>query len=281
MRGLAGADDELVGLHEISSGYGATAVVSGVSLSIGRQQFTGIVGPSGSGKTTLLRVVLGSMPVREGSVTRAANLRIGYVPQVETVDWNFPVTVAECVLMARIRARALPWPSARERSEMMDMLDRLGIADLAGRHIRQLSGGQQQRVFVARALLGDPQLLLMDEPTSGVDARTRHDLLHLLHDLNQAGTAIVLTTHDLNGIASHLPHLVCLNQTVVGQGSPRDVLTPEVLEATFGAPMEVLEHAGMPIVLDQYSNRHHAASAVIGLDSVPRRPVRRLRRDAS
>ena len=110
-------------------------------------------------------------------------------------------------------------------------------------------------MFVARALLGDPQLLLMDEPTSGVDARTRHEVLHLLDELNQAGTAIVLTTHDLNGIASHLPHIICLNTSVIGEGTPREVLTSDVLERTFGARMEVLEHAGMPVVLDEYHHR--------------------------
>jgi ABC-type Mn2+/Zn2+ transport system ATPase subunit len=131
------------------------------------------------------------------------------------------------------------------------VLGRLGLDDgLAGRHIRELSGGQQQRVFVARALLRRPDLLLLDEPTSGVDVRTRHEVLHLLGDLNADGLAIVLTTHDLNGIAAHLPHLVCLNTSVIGEGAPRDVLTPDVLERTYGAPMEVLEHGGMPVVVD-------------------------------
>ena len=130
---------------------------------------------------------------------------------METVDWNFPVTVSECVLMARTGGRLWPWRSRAEQAEVDDVLERLEIGGLARRHIRQLSGGQQQRVFVARALLSRPQLLLMDEPTSGVDFRTRHEILHLLGDLYGDGLAIVLTTHDLNGIAAHLPHLVCLN----------------------------------------------------------------------
>lgn len=247
---------ELIRLTGLASGYDSTLVLSDVDLSIDARQFTGIVGPSGSGKTTLLKVLLGSLAPRQGTVVRRSGLRIGYVPQVETVDWNFPVTVAQCVLMARTRGRIRPWPSADELGSMHEVLGRLGIGHLAGRHIRQLSGGQQQRVFVARALLGDPQLLLMDEPTAGVDARTRHDLLHLLADLNHGGTAIVLTTHDLNGIASHLPHLVCLNGTVVGHGAPREVLTADILERTFGAKMEILEHAGMPIVVDQYTHLH-------------------------
>jgi len=250
-------DGALVRLRGVSCRYDRDTVLDRIDLDIGRDQFTGIVGPSGSGKTTLLKVLLGTMVVAAGQVRMAPGLRVGYVPQVETVDWNFPVTVAQCVLMARTRGRVLPWPSASERRDTSAVLDRLGLGGFADRHIRRLSGGQQQRVFLARALMGDPQLLVMDEPTSGVDATTRHDVLHLLDDLNRAGTAIVLTTHDLNGIASHLPHLVCLNTTVVAAGTPRQVLTPEVLEQTFGARMEVLEHAGMPVVIDEHAHLHH------------------------
>ena len=137
-----------------------------------------------------------------------------------------------------------------ERAEAHAVLDRLGLGGLAGRHIRDLSGGQQQRVFIARALLRRPQLLVMDEPTSGVDVRTRHELLHLLDELHRDGLAIVLTTHDLNGMAAHLPRLVCLNRRVVAEGAPLEVLTPTVLEATYGAPLEVLIHGGMPVVVD-------------------------------
>jgi ABC-type Mn2+/Zn2+ transport system ATPase subunit len=217
-----------------------------------------------------LRVLLGAVRPVAGTVRRRPGLRVGYVPQVEAVNWNFPVTVAECVLMARTRGRVLPWRSRAEHDEVTELLARLGIDHLARRHIRELSGGQQQRVFIARALLGQPELLLMDEPTSGVDARTRHDVLHLLGDFHDEGLAIVITTHDLNGIAAHLPHLVCLNTEVIGQGAPRDVLNADVLERTYGAPMEVLEHAGMPIVVE-FSAHSSSSSSATASSSPPSR----------
>jgi ABC-type Mn2+/Zn2+ transport system ATPase subunit len=183
-------------------------------------------------------------------VTRRPGLAVSYVPQLETVNWSFPVTVGECVLMARRSRRLVPWATPDEKADVARVLDRLGILDLSRRHIRELSGGQQQRMFIARALLRRPQLLLMDEPTSGVDIGTRHEVLHLLDDLNREGLAIVLTTHDLNGMAAHLPHLVALHQRVIAAGTPASVIVPDVLEQTFGARMEVLQHLGMPVVVD-------------------------------
>jgi len=243
----------LVAIRRATVAYDHDPVLVQVDLRLEAGDFTAIVGPSGSGKTTLLRLLLGSVSPSAGTVARRAGLRVGYVPQVETVNWQFPVTVAECVLMSRT-SRLWPWSSRAERSEVGELLDRLGIAGLESRHIRALSGGQQQRVFIARALLNRPQLLLMDEPTSGVDIRTRHDVLHLVSDLNADGLAVVVTTHDLNGVAAHLPHLVCLNTEIVAVGAPAEVLTPEVLERTYGAPLEVLEHAGMRVVVDPYSS---------------------------
>jgi len=242
----------LLRLDGVSCRYGRDPVLHQVDLTIPAGGFFGIVGPSGSGKTTLLRTIMGKVVPVAGSVYRRPALRVAYVPQVETVNWDFPVTVRECVLMARVRGRRLPWPSAAERAEVAELLERLGIGDLEDRHIRELSGGQQQRVFIARALLRRPELLLLDEPTSGVDVKTRHEVLHLLTDLNADGLGIVLTTHDLNGIAAHLPTLVCLNKEILGVGPPRSVLTADVLERTYGARMEVLEHGGMPVIVDGY-----------------------------
>jgi ABC-type Mn2+/Zn2+ transport system ATPase subunit len=257
--------DPLIELEKVTCRYGHDPVLVNVDLLVEGGDILGVVGPSGSGKSTLLKAVAGSVTPIAGHVRRRPGLAVAYVPQVETVNWFFPVTVREAVLMARIDGRRLPWPSKAELAEANGVLERLGLVDLADRHIRELSGGQQQRVFIARALLREPDLLLLDEPTSGVDVRTRHDVMHVIHELHHDGLAIVLTTHDLNGIAAHLPSLVCLNREVIAQGAPSRVITPEVLERTYGAPLEVLSHGGMPIVVEQYPEIDADATNVVPL----------------
>jgi ABC-type Mn2+/Zn2+ transport system ATPase subunit len=174
---------------------------------------------------------------------------------VEAVDWNFPVTVRDVVQMTMPRPR-FGRLNGGDAKRAANVLARLGIAEYAGRQIRALSGGQQQRVFLARALVHDPDMLVLDEPAGGVDVATRHEILHVLADLHHDGMSIVLTTHDINGLAAHLPRLVCFNRTVVADGPPAEVLHPYVLERTYGAPMSVLQHGGMPVVLEARHGLH-------------------------
>ena len=247
----------LLSLENVSAGYDGLAALHGVDLLLRRGEFVGIVGPSGSGKTTLLRTLLGQTQRLTGAIGEhpregRRRLQIGYVPQVESVDWNFPITVEQVVLLGRWRESGWrPWSSRRDRTLARQVLERLGIDHLAKRPIRALSGGQQQRAFIARALIGDPDVVLLDEPTSGVDIKTRHDVMHLLSDLNRAGVAIVLTTHDLNAVASHLPRLVCIGEgRVVADGTPPEVLTPEVLRDAYGAEMFVLRRGRSVYVVE-------------------------------
>ena len=247
----------MVELRGVTAGYQGSRVLDGVNLRVMPGDFVGLLGPSGSGKTTLLRTILGAVPVRSGQVlvdgkpVRGRRNRAGYVPQLETIDWNFPVTVDEAVMMGRTMSNAwFPWFRKQERELAYDMMERLGIANLGKRHIRQLSGGQQQRVFLARALVSNPELLLLDEPTAGVDVKTRDDVMHLLHDLNHAGVTIIQSTHEINTVAVHLPRIVCLNGAIVADGPPNRVMTPHILREVYGAEMPVIQYHGMTMVAE-------------------------------
>ena len=244
----------LVRVEHVSCSYSGAPVVEDVDFSIEDGEFVGIVGPSGSGKTTVLRALLGTIVPVYGSVRKRADLRVGYVPQVEAVDWSFPVTVRDVVTMSVERRRFRRLAASRQ-VRIDQVLERLALGRLAGRHIKALSGGQQQRVFLARALVQEPDLLVLDEPAGGVDVATRHEILHLLADLNDEGISIILTTHDLNGLAAHLPRVICFNRTVIADGPSHEVLHPYVLERTFGAPMQVLQYGGLPVVLDRVRSR--------------------------
>lgn len=259
-----------VRIENLNGGYGGADVLRGVSLAIPAGTFVGLVGPSGAGKTSLLRAMLGTLPRVSGAVEVAGRpvrpgtppAGIGYVPQTETVDWSFPVTVENVVLMGRIRAMGkLPWPSRADRRAVTETLERLGIGGLAERHIRDLSGGQQQRVFLARALIGQPRMVLLDEPTASVDVRTRDEILHLLVDINLSGVTVVMTTHELNAVAAHLPWVVCINGGIIAQGPPEDVFTAPILSHAFGAPLRVVRDAETGGILVAEGHDHGPFSA--------------------
>lgn len=245
----------LIELKDVAFGYGKTSVLKEINLHIHPGQFAALVGPSGAGKTSLLKLILGTLQPTHGQVTMRrdeagrSRPRIGYVPQLETVDWNFPVTVGQVVLMGRTSHATLwPWPSRTDRRLMAAMLEQLGLDNLMNRHIRDLSGGQQQRVFLARALISQPDILVLDEPTSGVDMRTAENVLHLLADLNRQGMTILITTHDLNAAAAHLPWVICLNRAIIAQGPPEVVFTEPVLNETYQGDMLVIRHENMLFV---------------------------------
>ncbi len=271
----------VVELRGIQSAYDDKVVFEGVDLSIPRGLYTGIVGPSGSGKTTLLKAMLGLVRVTAGDVlvsgvrvNGSANRGIGYVPQLETVNWNFPVTVEQVVLMGRQREMGwLPWPTREDRRVALDLLEHLGIRQYAQRQIRALSGGEQQRVFLARALIGRPQILILDEPTSGVDVKTQHHILHLLSQLNREGVTIILTTHDLNSVARHLPWVICFNRSLVAQGDPQEVFTSEILSRTYNSEMVVVKQNGLLLIADSPEAGAHYAPHKVGVEDSDRDPV--------
>jgi zinc/manganese transport system ATP-binding protein/zinc transport system ATP-binding protein len=251
-----GEPQNLVEFREVTCGYSGLAALEDINLTIMAGDFVGLLGPSGAGKTTLLRAILGAVDIYRGQITvdgqptGRRRPRAGYVPQLETIDWNFPVTVEQVVLMGRAADGWLPWHPRLAREEAYTIMERLGISSLAKRHIRALSGGQQQRAFLGRALVSSPQLLLLDEPTAGVDIRTRDDILHLLDELNHEGITVIMTTHEINAVAAHLPRVVCVNRGIVAAGPPSEVYTPEILKRTYGAEMTVVQYAGMTLVAE-------------------------------
>jgi zinc/manganese transport system ATP-binding protein/zinc transport system ATP-binding protein len=245
-----------VELIDVNARYDATLALQNVSLKIWPGQFMAIVGPNGGGKTTLLRAVLGMLAVTSGKILMRGQKHfgpavenIGYVPQLETIDWNFPITVEEVISMGFfVKNRWFGGIGEKQRRKLREIMERLKLHGLGKRHIRELSGGQQQAVFIARALLGDPKLILLDEPASGLDISSRDDVIHFLHEINHQGVAIVLTAHDLNWVAAHLPWAVCLNRRLIAEGPPNEVFTPEILKQTYSGDLIVLHQNGMVMI---------------------------------
>jgi manganese transport system ATP-binding protein len=212
--------------------YDRVVALDGVEFDLPRGTAMGIVGPNGSGKSTLLKTVAGLIKPSEGTVRvqgvapqKLAPGTIGYVPQIEDVDWTFPVSVRDVVNMGRY-PRIGPFRrfSAPDRRAVARAIEALDLGTLADRHISELSGGQQQRVFVARAIAQEPLLLLLDEPTTGVDAATEDALLHLVRGLVADGLPVLMTTHDLDRAPEWFDRLLVVDRRVLAEGSPDAVL---------------------------------------------------------
>jgi ABC-type Mn2+/Zn2+ transport system ATPase subunit len=212
--------------------YGRVVALDGVDLSVERGSAVGIVGPNGSGKSTLLKTVAGLLPP-EGGVVEVFGRRprdlppgtIAYVPQVEAVDWSFPASVYDVVAMGRFpRLGVFTRFGKLDRAAVERALEALRLGDLRGRHIAELSGGQQQRTFVARAVAQEPQLLLLDEPTTGVDAATEDSLLTLVRGLVRDGLPVLMTTHDLDRAPEWFDRLIVVDRKILADGTPDVVL---------------------------------------------------------
>lgn len=224
-------------------------ILEDVSLTVERGDFLGIIGPNGGGKSTLLRVILGLVKPVSGDVTvfggppQESSHRVGYVPQRSLFDKDFPITVVDVVRMGLLsRSRMLRPFKQRDRERALAALDSVGMTELQNRPIGHLSGGEQQRTFIARALVRNPSLLLLDEAFSGVDPTTQTELYELLSRLADDVT-IVMVTHDLSAISTHVAKVACLNRRLHYHGSKE--IPPDDIEATYGCPVQLLAH-GIP-----------------------------------
>ncbi len=227
-------------------GYGRSVLFTDVSFEVARGAIVGIVGPNGSGKTTLLRVMLGLLDPLRGEVARASDLSIGYVPQRDHIDASLPVTVLEVVLMGlTARGGALRRVGGADRQAAWDALCRLGDQTLASRLFRDLSRGQQQRVLLARALAGAPDLLVLDEPTAGMDIAGEHAMVDFLRSVNRRQRmTIVIVTHLLPLVLNLATSIMLVGKHGILHGPMDDVLQEDRLTDLYGVPVHVGTVAG-------------------------------------
>jgi ABC-type Mn2+/Zn2+ transport system ATPase subunit len=240
-----------IAVEGLWAGYGERGALQGIDFEASTASMVALVGPNGSGKSTLIRVLLGTHRAWRGRVSifgkepgRVRRL-IGYTPQTELVDWDFPVTVRDVVTMGRFgRLGPLRWPGAADRRIVEKCLERMRLTDLAKRQIGELSGGQQRRVLIARALAQEPQVLLLDEPMTGLDATIQHELLSLFEELRDEGKTLVMSTHDLSCVSCCFDRVLLMNRRKIAYGEPEKVFTKELLDQTFESHLITLPIEG-------------------------------------
>lgn len=241
---------EVVRLEDVWVYYDGEPALEAVALSVKKDDFLGIIGPNGGGKTTLLKVILGLIAPSRGRVQvlgkspQRSRSGIGYVPQHNLFDRDFPISVWEVVLMGRYgRAGLLGRYNSEDKALTESALQTVGMLDYRQRQMGKLSGGEQQRVFIARALVSEPRLLLLDEPTASVDSTMQTELYDLLEKLKER-MAIVLVSHDISAISVHVGQIACLNRRLYYHG-PKEI-GPEVLESTYKCPVQMIAHGTIP-----------------------------------
>jgi ABC-type Mn2+/Zn2+ transport system ATPase subunit len=233
-------------LRDLAAGYDARWAIEDVSIDVPAGRLVGVIGPNGSGKSTLLRAILGLVPRRRGTVRLDGNpldnRRVAYVPQRELVDWSFPISAGQVVTMGRYPTIGpIAGPRREDRVAVDASLARVGMSALADRQIGALSGGQQQRVFLARALVQEAPILMLDEPMTGVDVATEETISTLMRELRDAGTTVIYATHDLE-TAADISDLLCfVNGRVVAFGPPAETFTPHTLHETFGGELMIVD----------------------------------------
>jgi zinc transport system ATP-binding protein len=246
--------EEIISFKNVSAGYGNGDVVENITFSVEKGDYVGVIGPNGGGKSTVLKMIAGVHKPRTGEVrvlgkdpekfTQKERSLIGYVRQETFIDTSFPIKVKEVVLMGRY-ALIGPGrrPSAQDEQKAMDALKRTGMENFAGSHIGALSGGQKQRVFIARGILNNPELLILDEPTTGVDVKNQHAFYELLLELKRNyNLTIIMVSHDVSMISDHVNKVTCVNHGVHVHGNTDEILGNEKVCEVCGLDMDVLFH---------------------------------------
>jgi manganese/zinc/iron transport system ATP- binding protein len=243
-------NDSIIRFEDVSLGYGQRTVLSGLTFSILEGDLLGLVGPNGAGKTTLLRALLGALKPRVGRIQWMDELRFGYVPQRSTLDYNWPFDAISVVLMGTYdRIGLLKRPGAAERAAAREALEHVAMGAHADRPFNSLSGGQKQRVLIARALVGRPNVLVLDEPTDGMDLVSTTAILGLVRDLHSAGRlTVIVVSHQLNEVGNYVKRLALVTEGKFQIGNTEDILTATNLTDLYGIPVEVDEVAGKRLI---------------------------------
>jgi len=239
-------DAEPLEVHKLSVRFNGVTALEQISFTLPAGTSAAVIGPNGAGKTTLFKVIAGTLSPSSGAVKvygeqPGGHVCIAHVPQRSRVDWDFPASVADVVMMGRVRKLGLfRWPTRADWNFVQAAMEQVDVDALAGRQIGELSGGQQQRVFLAQALAQEAELVLMDEPLTGLDLPSQESILAILKDLKLRGTPVMIATHDLNLAAEHFDRVLLLNRRLIANGPPQEALTPAKLMEGFGGHVQVL-----------------------------------------
>lgn len=253
----------LIELDQVWAGYEADTVLEDVSFKLFNNDYVGLIGPNGGGKTTLIKVILGLIKPTRGSVrvlglgAEAGRRSIGYVPQIQLEDRSFPISVWDVVSMGRLAAgfgKLRMNPSDHQAIEIA--LEQTGMSGFAKRSMNELSGGQRQRVFISRALVTEPEILLLDEPTASVDPQATTQVYDLLSRLNQH-IAILLISHDMTAISTYVKTIGCINRRLIYHYEK--TLTEEMITSGYECPVDLIAH-GLPhrVLSDHHEEESHA-----------------------
>ena len=248
----------IIEIKNVSVNYGNVKALDRVSISIKKGAFIGVIGPNGGGKTTLVKILLGLIKPMEGEVHINSDKPIGYVPQFNSFEKKFPITVFKVVLMGSMSDRKIIFHkyTKEDKEKSLEMLSLLGIAHLSERLISQLSGGQMQKVLIARALMTDPDILILDEPTASIDSQSRTDIYNLFNDLKSNKTIIIIS-HDIGSISSYIDSIACLNVELYYHEDGQ--LTEDSISKAYGCPIDIIAHGIPHRVLPEHlkgANKH-------------------------
>lgn len=225
-------------VDDLTVSYEDRHVLEHVSFSVNAGERVAIVGPNGAGKSTLFRAISGLIPIKQGGIRLGEKgdfIEIGYLTQRSVVDWRFPVTVYDVVMMGRVgKIGWLHWYRPADREAVMRSLEQVGMLEHANRQIGQLSGGQQQRVFIARALAQEAGIMLMDEPLTGLDMPSQEVILEIIDELSRQGIAMLVSTHNLTLAVDRFDQMALLNRSLIAYGRPDSIVSSETLGKAFG-----------------------------------------------